>query len=296
MNNKPHQQDTIAQFAFFGTPSVARDTLKFLHKMNIVPKVIITNEATPRGRDMKITKTEVAIFAQENAIATLTPQSLTPESIEDIRKYECDFAIVVAYGKIFPEALIKSFPNGVVNIHYSLLPKYRGAAPVETAIAQGETVTGVSLQYMERELDSGDIIAHTQIPIEQTDTAQELFEKLIPAGATLLLDNLSVISKGIAMTTAQDNSEATFAPKIQKDAGFISQSDDVHTAWNKYRAYSGRNGAYFYAVRDEKRIRVKIRSATYTNNTFSIIRVTPDGKREQSYDELLRAGWNPELF
>lgn len=296
INKKPHIQNTPASFAFFGTPQVASDTLSLLNKKEIAPHVIITNPPAPRGRGMNIEKTNVAIFAQEHSITTLTPSSLTPENIKEVLSYNCDFAVVVAYGKIFPEELIKSFPKGVVNIHYSLLPKYRGASPVETAISNGETITGVSLQYMKKELDSGDIIATTLVPIEQTDTTLELFQKLISAGADLLQDNFSAISKGTTSTTIQDESMATFAPKIQKDAGFLSIHDNSQTAWNKYRAYKEKPSVYFYATRNEKRIRVKIRHATYKNNIFTITRVTPEGKKEQTYDELLRAQWNVELF
>ncbi len=287
---------TIGTFAFFGTPDIARDTLSELINVGIIPSVVITNPPAKSGRAMILKQTAVALLSKAQNIPTLTPPELNEESIREIRSYHCDFAIVVAYGKIFPETLIKLFPKDVVNVHYSLLPKYRGASPVETALAHGETTTGVSLQYMQRELDSGDIIATTVVAIEQMDTAQTLFEKLLSAGVMLLRDTIPAIASGRAVATAQDASKATYAPKIKKNAGRMEMKKDARALWNHYRAYGKRPGSYFYAIRDGKRIRVNIRNATYKNGLFIVQRVTPDGKREQSYEEFLRARWRVELL
>lgn len=295
MNKKITSFSALPPFAFFGTPEVARDTLVFLLELGIEPAVIITNPPAPKGRGMEIVQTEVAKFASEHNIPTLTPRTLTTENIQEINTYNCTFAVVVAYGKIFPEALIKSFPNSVVNIHYSLLPKYRGASPVETAIANGETMTGVSLQYMAKAIDSGDIIASTQVPIGQMETSQELFKKLIRIGVNLLYKKITSIATGTAMVTVQDMNKVTYALKIQKDAGLLSKDDNVETLWNKYRAYGKKPGVYFYATRNGKHIRVKVRNATYRDDSFIPLRVTPEGKNEQKYDDFSRAGWQVEL-
>ncbi len=295
MNEKTPSVNT-SSFAFFGTPKVARDTLALLYEKSIAPTVVITNPPAPCGRGMTMTQTPVAEFAHTHNIPTLTPPALASEYTREIHSYNCPLAIVVAYGKIFPETLIQSFPMGVVNVHYSLLPKYRGAAPVETAIARGETMTGVSLQYMKKALDEGDIIASAQVPIGQADTSRELFGKLIHVGAILLADNMPTISAGTATTTTQDTNNATYAPKMQKDVGCLSKNDSAETSWNKYRAYGERPGVYFYATRDGKRIRVKMRGATYAHSEFIITRVTPEGKKEQSYEDFLRARWIAELL
>jgi len=294
--NKTPSDNSLPPFAFFGTPKVARDTLTFLSEVGIEPSVILTNAPAPKGRGRIVTQTQVAEFAHTHYLPIFTPPTLTPEHIKEICSYNCAFAIVVAYGKIFPETLIQSFPLGVINVHYSLLPKYRGASPVETALVNGETTTGVSLQYMKKALDDGDIIASVQVPIAQTDTSRELFEKLIRAGAILLRDNLPTISAGTATMAVQDANMATYAPKIQKEAGCLSEHDDALASWNKYRAYSERPGVYFYAVRDGKRIRVKVRGATYAHGVFTITRVTPEGKSEQAYDDFLRARWRAQLL
>ncbi len=285
---------SVGSFAFFGTPDVARDTLSELFEFGIVPTVVITNPPAKSGRGMILTKTPVDLFAKEKNIPLLTPKILDEKNIREIQSYNCDFAIVVAYGKIFPETLIKTFQRGVVNVHYSLLPKYRGAAPVETALAHGEITTGVSLQYMQRELDAGDIIATIPVKIELIDTAQTLFKKLIPAGTKLLRDSIQAIASGAVVAIAQDAAKATYAPKIKKEAGLITMQWGALALWNQYRAYGKRPGTYFYAIRNEKRIRAKVCNATYENDSFFIQRIVPEGKKEQSYEEFLRAGWRAE--
>ncbi len=295
MKNSKTNTDIIPPFVFFGTPYTARDTLEHLRGVGIVPAVIVTNPPAASGRGLIINETPVAQWARMFNVPTLTPISITPKFIDTLKIYNCNFAVVVAYGKIFPETLIKSFPYGMVNIHYSLLPKYRGAAPVETAMINGETITGVSLQYVALAVDSGDIIATTRVIISPTETVRELRPRLINAGATLLYKYLSIIANGNASTTAQNEQEATYAPKIQKSNGRLSRDDTAYTKWNKYRSYIEWSSTYFYATRNEKRIRVKVNQAMYENKLFIIKQVTPDGKRKQTYDEFVRAGWNVEL-
>lgn len=295
MKNSKTNTDIIPPFVFFGTPYTARDTLEHLRGVGIVPAVIVTNPPAASGRGLIINETPVAQWARMFNVPTLTPISITPKFIDTLKIYNCSFAIVVAYGKIFPETLIKSFPYGMVNIHYSLLPKYRGAAPVETAMINGETITGVSLQYVALTVDSGDIIATTRVIISPTETVRELRPRLINAGATLLYRYLSIIANGNAHTTAQNEQEATYAPKIQKSNGRLSHDDTAYTKWNKYRSYIEWSSTYFYATRNGKRIRVKVNKAIYENKLFIIQQVTPDGKRKQTYDEFIRAGWNVEL-
>ncbi len=295
MKNNKTNTNIIPPFVFFGTPYTARDTLEHLRGVGIIPVVIVTNPPAASGRGLIINETPVAQWARMFNIPTLTPVSITPKFIDTLKAYSCNFAVVVAYGKIFPEILIKSFPYGIVNIHYSLLPKYRGASPVETAIMNNETVTGVSLQYVALAVDSGDIIATTHVIISPTETVRELRPRLINAGATLLYKYLPIIANGNVSTTAQNEQKATYAPKMQKNGGCLSHDDTAYTKWNKYRSYIEWSGTYFYATRNKKRIRVKVNKATYENKLFVIKRVTPDGKREQTYDEFIHTRWDVEL-
>ena len=152
----------------------------------------------------------------------MTPDKLDTETIAAIGSLGCGYAVCVAYGKIFPEELIATFPRGVLNVHYSLLPKYRGATPLETALLAGERETGVTVQKMARELDAGDILAQEATEIAPNETARELRPRLISMGANLLADTLPPYLQGNSTPVAQDASRATRAYKIKKEDGRIS--------------------------------------------------------------------------
>jgi methionyl-tRNA formyltransferase len=217
----------------------------------------------------------------------MTPERLTKEAISDIAEYGCEYALVVAYGKIFPEHLIKAFPKGVLNIHYSLLPKYRGASPVEAALKNGDSLTGVSIQRMARELDAGDVLATREVGIAPTDTIRELRPRLIDAGARLLVDALPSFLDGSAVFTPQDSSRATFCGKIAKEDGALDFPGHPQENWNTYRAYAESPGTYFYMMRDGKKLRVKVKAAIFQHGDFIPTRVVPEGKQEMDYAALL---------
>ena len=148
-------------FAFFGTPDVARDTLEILKWYGYLPSLIVTSPDKPQGRKLLMTPTPAKVWAKENNIPYIQPEKIAIEDIKD----SFDLFIVVAYGKILPEEIIKIPRLGSINIHYSLLPKYRGASPVESAILNGDKITGVTIQQMEYKMDSGPILALSLIHI-----------------------------------------------------------------------------------------------------------------------------------
>mgnify|MGYP000591466007 CR=1 FL=1 len=315
----PMTKNTPPNFIFFGTPSVARDTLAFLVENGFSPTAVVTNPDRPRGRGLTLTPSETGAWARARGIPVLTPSVLDAEAIAacacgagaggdtngadaDGGKGEdsggsivtpADLAIVVAYGKIFPQTLIDAFPKGVINVHYSLLPKYRGAAPVEAAILNDDKTTGVSIQKMTLALDAGDILAAQSTPIHPDETARDLRARLTTLGAELLTKLLPAISQG-TLGVAQDETKATYAPKIKKEDGRVFLGSDAHENWNKYRAYFEWPGTYFFAARPPKKIRVKITRARFARGAFIIERVIPEGKREQPYDRFMSTGWVAE--
>lgn len=278
-------------FVFFGTPYVARDTLAYLVSKGFVPKVVISSPDAPRGRGLVLTPSETKTWALEHNLQVYTPETLDADARKEVSKYGAEYAVVVAYGKILSKALIDAFPLGVLNIHYSLLPKYRGASPVEAALLNGDTVTGVAIQKMAVKLDAGDILAVRKMPIAPDDTTRELRPKLIEAGAELLCEMLPAFETGTLTPVPQDESSATYAGKIAKEDGRLLFADEPVELWNRYRAYAESPGTYFYMEKDGKQLRVKIRTATYRNGTFVPLRVVPEGKNETAYDELLKNGW-----
>lgn len=284
----------LPPFVFFGTPSVARDTLEHLYKHGIVPKLIVTNPDAARGRGHIVTPSEVKVWAKEHSVPFYTPKKLDADAVKQISSYKYTFGIVVAYGKIFPKELIESFPQGVLNIHYSILPKYRGASPVETALKNGDTLTGVSIQKMAPAIDAGDVYAVRGVSILPEDTACSLRARLVDEGAELLASILPSFIKKALAGTRQDETKTTFAPKIKKEDGLLKISGNHNTNWNTYRAYIENPGVYFFANLNEKRIRVKVTRAHFEDDKFIIERIIPEGKKEQDFSDFNRTGWVPE--
>ncbi len=273
---------TTTKFAFFGTPVVASDTLATLLEHGFVPTVVVTSPDAPRGRGLVLTPSPTKTLALAHGIPVLTPEKLDDTAMAAIAAYACDYALVVAYGKIFPETLIATFPKGVLNVHYSLLPKYRGATPLETALLAGEHETGVTVQKMVKELDAGDIIAQEATVIKETETARELRPRLIRMGAELLIATLPAWQRGDIVPIPQDASQATHAHKIKKEDGLLDLAAPAAENWNKYRAYADSIGTYFF----EGEKRMKITSAEFASGKFRVLRVIPEGKREISYTDF----------
>lgn len=271
-------------FIFLGTPDVASQTLDILKSNGYLPSLIITSPDKPQGRKMILTPPPVKIWAEENNIPYLQPEKIDSSLIDKLSTLNLEIAIVVAYGKILPEEFIYLPKLGTINIHYSLLPKYRGASPVEAALLNGDTETGISIQQMEFKLDSGPILAEEKIEIGIDDTKETLRGKLIKIGGDLLCKILPDILSSKIEGKIQDESKATFCKKIKKEDGEINPNGDSKENWNKYRAYFGWPGVYFF--KDGKRI--KITKAKYENNSFIIERVIPEGKKEINYSDFLK--------
>jgi len=275
-------------FAFFGTPYVGRDTLAYLVEHGYRPEVVITSPDSPRGRGLTLTPCETKELALSLNIPVLTPEKLDEDARAQIASFNCEYGIVVAYGKILPQSLIEQFPLGLINVHYSLLPKYRGASPVETALRQGDTVTGVTIQQLVRELDAGDILAVSEVAIEPAETTRELRPRLVRIGAELLVYMLPEFEAGQTIRVPQEPSLATHCGKIDKGEGELSLTDDAQTNWNTYRGLAESPGTFFYADKNGKRIRIKIKTATFDGSHFAPDRVVPEGKNEMSYSDFMR--------
>lgn len=273
------------KFIFFGTPQVASNTLEILKQGGLLPCLIITSTDKPVGRKMVITPSPVKNWAIKNNIPFLQPEKIDDNFLDQISKPNADLFLVVAYGKILPEKLINIPSFGTINIHYSLLPKYRGASPVESALLNGEKTTGVSIQKMVYELDSGPIIASKSIDIDTEDSKSSLFSKLTLAGGELFLDVLPDFLNNKIKLTEQKTQGATFCYKIKKEDGEIKLDDCGLNNYNKYRAFYGWPGVFFFKEIAGKKTRFKITKAKLENNKFIIEKVIPEGKKEINYYE-----------
>ena len=219
-----------------GTPQAAVPTLERIIEDGHEVVDVYSQPDRPSGRGNKITFSPVKQYALENGIEILQPSKIkTPEALETFRSHHADVAVVVAYGRILPESFLIAFPHGAINVHFSWLPKYRGAAPVNWAIANGETKTGVTTMKMDAGLDTGDILLQNQTEIGPEETAPELMERLSLMGAELLSETLSNL--GSIVPRKQDDAKATFAPILKRDDGLI---DWERSAWeinNRIRGF-----------------------------------------------------------
>lgn len=277
-----------APFVFFGTPTVASRTLEILKRRGYMPALIVTSPDAPKGRGLALSPTPVKEWGERHDVPVLSPEKLTSDISQTIAETGALYGIAVAYGKILPEKLIQVFPKGVINIHYSLLPKYRGASPVETALLHGETVTGVTIQQMVKELDAGDVLAQKTLSIEPEETTRELRGRMVRLGGFMLADMLPLFEGGALSPIPQNEKEATYAGKIEKkDGELVFPGNDVEN-WNKYRAYAESPGTYFFAERNGKKIRVKVKTARFENGRFVPERIVPEGKKEMNYEDFFR--------
>lgn len=270
-------------FVFFGSPEVASKTLEILKQADYLPSLIITSEDKPQGRKMILTPSPVKVWAEQNNIPFIQPEKFDEAFMEKLSSIDFDLSIVVAYGKILPEKLINLPKHGTLNIHYSLLPKYRGASPVESALLNGDKTTGVSIQKMVYKLDSGPVIAKQEVEILFDDNKENLRDKLIEIGGNLLVNILPKYLDGEVTPFYQDEDEATFCHKIKKEDGEIDIEGNDLKNYNKYRAFLGWPGVFFFKEINGQKTRFKITQAQYENDKFIIKKVIPEGKKEIDY-------------
>jgi methionyl-tRNA formyltransferase len=266
-------------FIFFGTPDIAAETLQVLFDNGYIPRLIVTGPDRLAGRGMKTVQSDVKVWADEHTIPTIQPEKIDAEIISNLKEYDADVFVVVAYGKILPESLIHIPKYGTLNIHYSLLPRHRGACPTEAAILAKDTITGVTIQSMIYQLDAGDIMAQTETKILPDETTPQLRGRLSVLGSELLVDTLNNVDEQLQHKVPQNLEEITKCGKIKKTDGEISKSDDIEEVYKKYRAYQPWPGIYYF---DEHGKRMKITEMKRVNGKLKITKIIPEGGKEIS--------------
>lgn len=232
---------------FMGTPDFAVPTLKGLINEYGV-EAVLTQPDRPRGRGNKVTPSPIKEVATAYNISVLQPENLRKERdiIDQIKEIKPDIIVVVAYGQILPKEVLDIPKFGCINVHASLLPKYRGAAPYQWAVINGEETTGVTTMYMAEGLDTGDMILKSEIPIEDKDTAGTIHDKLSVIGAKVLLDTLKLIEQNQAPREKQDDSRSTYAPMLKKKDGLIDWNKSSEDIYNLIRGLNPWPSAYTY--------------------------------------------------
>ncbi len=249
---------------YMGTPDFAVPCLERLVKDGFDVACVVTQPDKPRGRKQEMTPSEVKVCAMAHSIEVYQPQSLkTDEAYEYLKKFEPDYIIVAAYGKILPKRILDLPKYACINVHGSLLPKYRGAAPIQRSVLAGDKVTGITTMLMGEGLDTGDMLLKSEYPIDINATSGEVFDALAQSAPDLLIETIEKFTKGEIIPEKQNESEATYAAMLSKDEAVIDwnkNNDEIHNLvrgmapWPvAYTVYNGKKLKIFTTrLTDEK--------------------------------------------
>ena len=232
--------------ALFGSPAFALETLEGLAREHELV-MVVSQPDKPAGRGLNVRASAVAARARELGLELWQPTRLRSDAefLAGLADADLDVAVTAAYGRILPEAVLQAPRHGVLNVHASLLPAYRGAAPVQWAVIKGERETGVTIMQTEAGLDTGPIRLQRRVTIPATETAPALLERLATVGAEALLEALRLLAAGDLPATPQDDAAATLAPLLVPQDGHLRWSDPATDVWNRFRGVSGWPGTSF---------------------------------------------------
>ena len=291
------------RIAFFGTPAFAVPSLDALLASHHEVVGVVTQPDRPRGRGQHVSDAPVKARATAAGVSVLQPLKLRdPDFLEQFRAWNADLGVVAAYGRLLPQALLDVPPLGLINVHASLLPAWRGASPIQRAILNGDAVSGVTIMRVVLALDAGAMLARVEVPIAPDDTTGSLEQRLAVSGAVLLREVVDRLGRGETVNEEpQDDSLATLAPKIEKHEGLIDWSRSAHALDCHVRGMQPWPGAFTYV--DGQRLGVReatmdarpaggvepggvvaldgdaIVFACGQGTTLSVLRVQPEGKR-----------------
>lgn len=276
----------MINFAFFGSSRLSVIVLDELSKIGLKPSFIITTPDKPQGRKLVMTPNVVKTWAIEHGIEVLDPAKIDAEFIGLLKKKTCDVYVVASYGKLFPEELLYIPPRKTLNIHPSLLPKYRGASPLPTAMLDDDKNTGISIMRLDKEMDHGPIVAQKNITVSEWPTYEDFEEMIAREGARLISSVLPDWIEGKIQEKEQDHSKATYTRKFTKEDGLIDLNDDPYSNFRKIQAFHQWPQAYFLIKKNGEDVRVKVISASFRNGKLTIEKVIPEGGKEMSYKDF----------
>jgi methionyl-tRNA formyltransferase len=278
---------------FFGTPEFAVPTLEAVAREHEVA-LVIAQPDKPAGRGMKLQRPAVVEKADELGLEVSQPAKVRdPGFLDSIRAINPEVAVVIAYGKILPKALLDIPPRGFLNVHASILPKYRGAAPIQRAIEAGETTTGVTIMRVDVELDHGPMLAVESTGIGPDEHAPAVAGRLSKLGADLLLRTLRDLQPG----TPQDHSQATLAPKIEKREGLVTFSESAENIYNRFRAFDPWPGVFFESGGETIKIAAMSKAGdgwevAVANGTIRLVTLQRAGRPKAAAVDIARGlGW-----
>jgi len=251
---------TPLRIIFMGTAELSCASLEILAtNPTFQVLAVVTQPDKPKGRDLKLTPSPVKVLGEKLNLPVLQPLKARDENfIAELRALKPDLMVVVAYGQILPQTLLNVPPHGCLNVHTSLLPKYRGAAPIQWAIADGEPETGVTIMQMDAGLDTGPILSIRRTPILPTDDSQVLHDRLAQLGAELLAETIPDYVAGKISPQPQPATGSTYAAKIKKEDGRIDWQQPAQKIWHRLRAFTPWPGAFAFLQTEAKPQLLKI--------------------------------------
>ncbi len=282
------------QFALFGTPELAAVFLDDLERGGLVPSLVITVPERPAGRGLVTTQPAVKEWASARNIPVLQPERLDAEFASKLSARSWQLFIVIYYGKILPRELFSIPKHGTINIHFSLLPRWKGTSPIRASILNDDGKSGTSLVLMDEKIDHGPIIAQKEFHIAKwPPSARELEVFATHESAKLLSAVIEPWVSGEIEAREQNHDLETLCPTLEKADGFLDLSDDPYKNLLKIRAFDSTIGTYAFFERSGKKVRVQILDAHLEGQQLVIDQVKPEGKREMGYQEFLRSGARP---
>lgn len=270
------------RYIFFGSPEFAATFLERVIRAGLPPIAVICNPDRPVGRKKIITAPPIKILAVKHGIEILQPANKTELASlsEKISALNADIFVVAAYANIIPDTVLKLAPKGVIGVHPSLLPKYRGATPIQSALLAGEALTGASLYQMDAKVDHGPLIAQGELVIAPDETYLTLETKLAELGADLFINRAKDYIAGGLQPTEQNHAAATLTKKFEtKDAEVDFKNDPPLSVYHKIQALNPEPGVYTFSFPGHEGKRVKLLAASFTDGLIHITKIQPDGKK-----------------
>lgn len=280
MNDTPKHISSAYSFAFFGSSRLSVIVLDELSKLGLAPEYIVTTPDKPRGRKLAVSPNEVKTWAIERNIPVI-------DSLNGVADQKpVDAFVVASYGKIIRNGIINLPKHKTLNIHPSLLPKYRGASPLPSTILDDAKDTGVSIMRIDEEMDHGPIVAQKPVHMHEWPAYEDFEEMMAREGARLLAEVLPGWVAGTVAEKEQNHGETTYTRKFTKEDAEIRLDADPYETFRKIQAFQGWLGAYFFMDRAGAKIRVKVTKADYKNGHLTIEKVIPEGGKEMSYKDF----------
>lgn len=271
---------------FFGSDAFSVAVLDELVRHNLTPSLIVTTPDRPQGRGLVLTPSPVRVWAQEHGITTLQPERLDASFIASLGT-GWDLFLLASYGLIVPQQVLDIPTHGTLNVHPSLLPQYRGASPIESAMLADTKETGVTIMLMDSKMDHGPIVMQETAYFAHWPKKPVVEEALATLGGRLLAEAIPLWLSGSIEATPQQHERATFTQKLTKADGELDLSADAYKNFLKIQAYTPWPGTFFFTEKHGKRIRVKVTDAAYEHGQLKILRVVPEGKKEVDYETFL---------